>query len=78
MAASPSLASHPYRGRLADFVREAGGRVARFLGEQRALNSVEEGGETGPVEGGETEEERDTVVFPTVQMGQLGITQVSR
>ena len=59
----------------------------RFLGEQKALNSVEEGGGTVPVEegvktvpveeGGKTEEEGDTVVFPTVQMGQLGITQVS-
>ena len=30
VAPCPSLTSHPYKGRLGDFVREAGGRVARW------------------------------------------------
>eukprot|EP00092_Neocalanus_flemingeri_P020741 GFUD01022476.1.p1 GENE.GFUD01022476.1~~GFUD01022476.1.p1 ORF type:complete len:461 (-),score=147.82 GFUD01022476.1:186-1568(-) len=59
------LRSHPYKGRLSDFVEESSGLVNNFLEDQKVKNKVDL-------------EDFDTVVFPTVQMGQLGIRQDSQ
>ena len=56
--------SHPFKGKLNQFVEESSGLVRRFLEDQKVKNKVDT-------------EDFDTVVFPTVEMGQLGIKQDS-
>lgn len=65
LSTHPSLKSHPYQGKLKDFVAEAGGLVKGFLESQKERNIVKEVGEG------------DTLIFPTMQCGQLGIRQDS-
>eukprot|EP00092_Neocalanus_flemingeri_P027299 GFUD01029609.1.p1 GENE.GFUD01029609.1~~GFUD01029609.1.p1 ORF type:complete len:463 (+),score=141.61 GFUD01029609.1:102-1490(+) len=56
--------SHPYQGQLSEFVEESSGLVRTFLEDQKLKNKADL-------------EDFDTVVFPSVQMGQLNITQDS-
>lgn len=58
------FASHPFKGKLNQFIEESSGLVRRFLEDQKVKNKVDT-------------EDFDTVVFPTVEMGQLGIKQDS-
>ena len=59
--------SHPYEGKLSQFVEESSGLVKRFLEDQARKNKVDS----------DEYDTMDTVVFPTVEMGQLGIKQDS-
>ena len=56
--------SHPYQGNLEEFVEESSGCVRKLLDGQKEKNKVDM-------------DQVDTVVFPSVQMGQLGINQDS-
>ena len=63
----PTGTCHPYLGKLQQFVTEAQTIVTRFMKKQKAEHNLEE----------KLEEEGDTLIYPTVQMGQLGIRQDS-
>ena len=63
--AEKGFGSHPYQGKLSEFVAESSGLVNNFLEDQKVKNKVDL-------------DDFDTVVFPTVQMGQLNISQDSR
>ena len=58
------LVSHPYQGKMSEFVEESSQLVRTFLENQKIKNKVDLS-------------DFDTVVFPSVQMGQLNITQDS-
>jgi len=56
--------SHPFKGTLSEFVEESSHLVKRFVAEQKDKNKLDM-------------DDYDTVVFPTIEMGQLGIKQDS-
>jgi len=56
--------SHPFKGKLSDFVEKSSEVVRTFITDQSNINKVDI-------------ENCDTVVFPTIEMGQLGIKQDS-
>ena len=59
---------HPYEGELSDFKKESGDLIKDFICEETKLNRVSES-DLGKY---------DTWIFPTVQMGQLGVIQDSK
>ena len=59
------LVNHPHEGQLNEFIKESSGLVRTFLDDQKVKNKVDL-------------EDFDTLVFPSVQMGQLNITQDSQ
>jgi len=62
--------SHPFKGKLSEFVEKSSEVVRTFLAGQTNMNKVD-------IEDLATSEDYDTVVFPTIEMGQLGIKQDS-
>jgi len=58
------LKSHPYEGDIVEFIEESSRLVNMFLEEEKLRNQVDL-------------TDFDTVVFPSVQMGQLGVAQDS-
>jgi len=63
----PTATCHPFLGKLRQFVGEAQAIVNKFMDKEREKHNLE-GTETSA---------GDTVIYPTVQMGQLGIKQDS-
>jgi len=63
----PTDTCHPYLGKLQQFVTEAQTIITSFMNKQKAEHNLEE----------KLEGEGDTLIYPTVQMGQLGIRQDS-
>lgn len=64
---SSELSAHPYEGKLEDFTKESHAVINNFLEEQIEKNQLSE-----------TEKSKfDTWIFPSVQMGPLGIRQDS-
>ena len=63
----PTATCHPFLGQLRQFVGEAQAFVNNFMEKEREKHNLE-GAETSA---------GDTVIYPTVQMGQLGIKQDS-
>ena len=59
---SNDLVHHPYEGKLKEFIKESSSLMKRFLENQRVNNKTDF-------------QDFDTIVFPSVQMGQLNITQ---
>jgi hypothetical protein len=70
-SADPAFTSHPYEQDLGDFVAKSRARVERFMAAAQAAHTVREAELS-------SEEEGDTWIFPSVQMGPLGVTQDSR
>ena len=64
------FSSHPFKGKLSEFVEESSEVVKTFLADQTNMNKVD-------TEDIDTSKDFDTVVFPTIEMGQLGIKQDS-
>jgi len=61
---SNDLVNHPHEGQLSEFINESSSLVSRFLEDQKMKNKTDL-------------KDFDTIVFPSVQMGQLNITQDS-
>jgi len=61
---SNDLVNHPHDGQLREFINESSSLVSRFLEDQKVNNKTDL-------------KDFDTIVFPSVQMGQLNITQDS-
>ena len=63
---SPTDTCHPYMAGLKQFVTEAKAIVTRFMDGQKEKYTLEE-----------KDGDMDTLIYPTVQMGQLGVRQDS-
>jgi len=71
---------HPFKGNFLTFVGEVRKRISDFLSKQKSENVVEfrDGSFMGSREPSETSETKvDTWIFPSVQMGTMGINQDS-
>jgi len=61
---SNDFVNHPHKVQLSEFINESSNLVSRFLEDQKVNNQTDL-------------KDFDTIVFPSVQMGQLNITQDS-
>jgi len=60
----PEFSSHPYNGELQQYIKESYKHVSNFLTTEKERNTVDL-------------DSFDTIVFPSVEMGQIGIKQDS-
>ena len=66
---------HPYKGKLDKFVKEANKRLSNFVSQQMMENQLEL--KDGGFKSKSDKSDCDTWIFPSIQMGTLGINHDS-